>query len=133
MITKCPAELLIKLGLKNRETGDEIVYNPSGFDYHAELEAITLEAASLLSACKDPATRKEMKKRWGCSTMKELDHQYTSVFARIVEEATHHHDFQAGEIAEVDGKDYTVNNEVRVLQEALSRVRDVPLNKREWP
>ena len=48
MITKCPAPLLKKEGLMDPETGEEIVYNPPGFNYNDELEASVIEAPTCL-------------------------------------------------------------------------------------
>ena len=133
MITKCPRWVLVNLQVMDPETGEEIVHNPPGFDYYGELEAIADEASQLADACTDAETRQEMKNRWGCHTVKELDHQYTSQFKLIAADAVLHQGFQPGTTASADNQDYTVNNEVPVLKRALAIVRDTPLSKRTWP
>ena len=136
MITKCPAPLLKKEGLMDPKTGEEIVYNPPGFNYNDELEAIVIEATALAAACKDQKTKQEMKERWNCSTFGDLDHQYWAKFCTIAKEALLHKEkFQQGQTAEYGKHDYCVNNEVRVLQIALERVRDtsMPMRATEWP
>ena len=136
MNVQCPRDLLIAFGLKNPRTGEEIVYNPPGFDYKGELEAVIAEASQLAYACKEKSTRNAMKGRWKCETVADLDLQYHAKFVKITVVAQYHLEmFTAGQTVAKDNHDYCVNNEVRVLQKALQRVRDVEMPTRagEWP